>query len=122
MNVISPRKKRHAKLSPEAVALVAGRFRVLGEPLRVRILEELRDGEKNVTELVVATGSTQSNVSKHLRTLQEAGLIGRRQSGNQVFCYIDDPSVFDLCDTVCASVGDRLVRQTRVATELNRRG
>ncbi len=112
--------KRHPKLSPEAVELVAGRFRVLGEPLRVRILQELRDGELNVSELVAATGSTQSNVSKHLRTLQEAGLIGRRQSGNQVYCYIDDPSVFDLCDAVCESVGDRLVRGARLAGELRR--
>ncbi len=121
MNVITARKKRHAKLSPEAVELVAGRFRVLGEPLRVRILQELRDGERNVSELVAATGSTQSNISKHLRTLQEAGLVGRRQSGNQVYCYIDDPSVFDLCDSVCESVGDRLVRDARLANELHRR-
>ena len=114
------RKKRHAKLSPEAVRMVAERFRVLGEPLRVRILEELRDGEKNVTELVAAVGSTQSNISKHLRTLQEAGFIGRRQSGNQVFCYIDDPSVFDLCDTVCTSVGERLAKHARLVNELRR--
>ena len=121
MNVTGARKKRHAKLSPEAVELVAGRFRVLGEPLRVRILQELRDGEMNVSELVAATGATQSNISKHLRTLQEEGLIGRRQSGNQVYCYIDDPSVFDLCDAVCESVGDRLVRDARLASELRRR-
>jgi DNA-binding transcriptional ArsR family regulator len=113
--------KRHAKLSSEAVALVAGRFRVLGEPLRVRILEALRDSEKNVTELVEATGSTQSNISKHLRTLQEAGLVGRRQSGNQVFCYIADPSVFELCDAVCESVGEQLARNARLVTELHRR-
>lgn len=120
MSVMSMKKKRHAKLSPEAIAMVAGRFRVLGEPLRVRILQELRDGEKNVTELVVGVGSTQSNVSKHLRTLQEAGFIGRRQSGNQVFCYIDDPSVFDLCDAVCSAVSDRLAKHARLADELRR--
>src|SRR5678815_3969134 len=94
-------KRKHVQLSPQAVEMVAARFRVLGEPVRVRILEELRDGERNVSELVAAVGSTQPNISKHLRTLQEAGLIGRRQTGNQVFCFIDDPSVFDLCDAVC---------------------
>lgn len=100
--------------------MVAARFRVLGEPVRVRILEELRDGEKNVSELVAAIGSTQPNVSKHLRTLQEAGLVGRRQEGNQVYCSIDDRTVFDLCDAVCTSISERLVRDARLATELHR--
>lgn len=120
MKAISIRRKRHPKLSPEAIALVAARFRVLGEPLRVRILEELRDGEKNVSEIVAATGSTQPNISKHLRTLQEAGLIGRRQDGNQVYCSIEDPMVFDLCDLVCTSLSARLSRGARLATELHR--
>ena len=120
MSVIGIKKKRHAKLSDDAVRMVADRFRVLGEPLRVRILEELRDGEKNVTELVAAVGSTQSNISKHLRTLQEAGFIGRRQSGNQVFCFIDDPSVFELCDAVCTAVSERLEKHARLANELRR--
>ncbi len=114
------RRKRHAKLSPQAIDMVAARFRVLGEPVRVRILEELRDGEKNVSELVAAVGSTQPNVSKHLRTLQEAGLVARRQEGNQVYCHIDDPSVFDLCDAVCTSLSQRLVRDARLAPELHR--
>lgn len=100
--------------------MVAARFRALGEPVRVRILEELRGGEKSVSELVAATGANQPNVSKHLRTLQEAGLIGRRQEGNQVYCFIDDPAVYDLCDVVCTSLSERLVRHARLATELHR--
>ena len=114
-------KRKQVQLSPQAVEMVAARFRVLGEPVRVRILEELRDGERNVSELVAAVGSTQPNISKHLRTLQEAGLIGRRQLGNQVFCFIDDPSVFDLCDAVCTSISERLARHAHLATELHRR-
>jgi DNA-binding transcriptional ArsR family regulator len=100
--------------------MIAGRFRILGEPLRIRLLQELEGGEKSVGELVEAVGSTQPNVSKHLRILQEAGLIGRRQEGNQVYCYVDDPSVFDLCDTVCRTLSDRLAESGRLAGELNR--
>ena len=114
------KKKRHSKLSAEALDLVAARFRALGEPMRVRILEELRDGEKNVSQLVDATGSTQPNVSKHLRILQQAGLVGRRQEGNQVYCFIADHMVVDLCDIVCTSISDRLSRDVRLATELQR--
>jgi DNA-binding transcriptional ArsR family regulator len=114
------RNRRHDPLSPEAIDLVAGRFRILGEPLRIRILQALQGGEKNVSELVEAVGSTQPNVSKHLRILQEAGIVGRRQEGNLVYCYIADESVFDLCDAVCESVGERLTRDATLARELNR--
>lgn len=115
--VVRPRK--HPSLSPEAVDLVANRFRVLGEPIRIRILQELQSGEKNVTQLVEAIGSTQPNISKHLRILQESGLIGRRQAGTAVYCYIADPGVFDLCDAVCASLETRLTEAGRLAAELS---
>ncbi len=114
------RNSRHEPLSPEAIELIAARFRILGEPLRIRILQALQLGEKNVSELVEAVGSTQPNVSKHLRILQEAGIVGRRQEGNLVFCYIADESVLDLCDAVCESVGGRLTRDATLARELNR--
>ncbi len=106
-------------LSQEAIDLVATRFRVLGEPIRIRILQELQGGEKNVTQLVEAIGSTQPNISKHLRILQESGLIGRRQAGTAVYCYIADPSVFELCDAVCASIETRLQRAGKLAAELS---
>jgi len=113
-------KKRHEPLSLAAIDMVAARFRILGEPLRIRIIQELQDGEKNVSELVAAVGSTQPNVSKHLRILQEAGIVGRRQDGNLVYCYITDDSVLHLCDAVCSSVGERLSRDARLAAELTR--
>ncbi|HEX9163164.1 MAG TPA: metalloregulator ArsR/SmtB family transcription factor [Thermoanaerobaculia bacterium] len=111
--------KIHPRLSPAAVDLIAARFRILGEPLRIRILQELQGGEKNVSELVEAVGSTQPNVSKHLRILQDAGIVGRRQDGNLVYCYVADESVLGLCDAVCSSIGDRLTREAKLVTELN---
>src|SRR5579864_2691650 len=98
-------------LSPALIELVAERFRILGEPVRIRLLQELQSGEKNVSELVAAVGSTQPNVSKHLRILQEAGIIGRRQKGNNVFCYLADESVFELCDAVCSSLRQQVASQ-----------
>ena len=120
MRTMGRKGKRHEPLSPQAVEMVASRFRILGEPLRIRLLQELYAGEKNVTELVEAVGSTQPNVSKHLRILQEGGIVGRRQSGNSVFCYIADDSVLDLCDAVCGSISERLADSARLATELGR--
>lgn len=106
--------RKHELLPPEAVELVASRFRILGEPVRIKILQTLQEGEKNVSELVEAVGSTQPNVSKHLRILQDAGIIGRRQEGNSVYCYITDDSVLDLCDAVCGSIRQQTAARAKL--------
>jgi ArsR family transcriptional regulator len=84
--------------------LVARRFALLGEPMRLRLLHALFDGEQPVNALVDRTGGTQANISRHLQTLAEAGLLGRRKDGLQVFYRISDPSIFELCDLVCGSL------------------
>ena len=118
--VVGAAKRRRQPLSAAAIEMIAARFRILGEPLRVRIIQELEAGEKTVSQLVEAVGSTQPNVSKHLRLMQEAGIIGRRQEGNLVYCYVSDESVLHLCEAVCTSLGERLSRDAKVAAELNR--
>jgi DNA-binding transcriptional ArsR family regulator len=120
MKAMAGKKGKHESLSPEAIELVAARFRILGEPIRIRILQALQEGEKNVSELVSAVGSTQPNVSKHLRLLQDAGIVGRRQEGNSVYCFISDDSVLSLCDAVCGSVRDHLTSSAKLADELGR--
>lgn len=111
---------KHQILSAEAVELVANRFRILGEPVRIRVLQALQGGRKNVTELVATVGSTQPNVSKHLRILQDSGIVGREQVGNNVFYFIADESVLDLCDAVCGSISDHLAQGARLAEELGK--
>lgn len=113
-------RKRQPVLSDAAIDMIASRFRTLGEPLRIRIIQELESGERTVSQIVEAVGSTQPNVSKHLRLLQEAGIVGRRQEGNLVYCFVSDDSVLHLCDAVCTSLGERLSRDVKVAAELNR--
>lgn len=87
---------------PDAVLeRVAERFRVLGEPMRIRLLQVLREGEASVSELQEATGASQQNVSQHLGVLLRAGIVGRRKRGNFSLYSIVDPVVFGLCDEVC---------------------
>jgi DNA-binding transcriptional ArsR family regulator len=94
---------------PDAlVEVIARRFRVIGEPMRIRILDELREDEASVHELTKALGASQQNVSKHLQVLLDAGIVGRRKEGNNAIYSITDPSVFALCDEVCGSVRRRL--------------
>jgi DNA-binding transcriptional ArsR family regulator len=94
---------------PDAlVELIARRFRVIGEPMRIRILDHLRDGEASVQELTTVLGASQQNVSKHLQVLLEAGVVGRRKEGVSVIYAIADESVFALCDEVCGSLRRQL--------------
>ena len=94
---------------PEELAeLVARRFRLLAEPMRIRLLDHLRDGEAPVGELAEALATSQQNVSKHLGALAEAGMLGRRKEGNRVYYRIVDASVFALCEQVCGSMHDQL--------------
>ena len=91
-------------LPPALVERVAERFRVLGEPMRIRLLEVLRDGEASVSDLQSAVGASQQNVSQHLGVLARAGVVGRRREGNFVLYSIVDPVVFDLCELVCGGL------------------
>ncbi|GIU94675.1 MAG: transcriptional regulator [Gaiellaceae bacterium] len=95
-------------LAVELVEQIAQRFRVLGEPMRIRILDLLRDGEASVLELTDALGTTQQNVSKHLGVLYSAGIVSRRRDGNRALYAIADESVFELCDTVCGGLRRRV--------------
>ncbi len=90
------------------VDLVAQRFRVLGEPMRIKLLDRLRDGEASVGDLQAALGASQQNLSKHLGILHAAGMVSRAKQGNRVVYAISDPSVFELCDMICGGFRRRV--------------
>src|SRR5437773_4157801 len=92
---VAKREKR--ELSDAALRMIADRFKVLAEPMRLKILHSLWDGELTVTEIMAATGGLQANVSKHLGLLQQAGLVQRRKDGLNVYYQIADETVFELC-------------------------
>ncbi len=91
-------------MNDRMIESVAQRFRVLGEPQRLRILQGLEAGPKTVSEVVDLVGASQPNVSRHLQALYEAGLVERKRDGNNAVYSIADPLVFRLCDLVCRSV------------------
>lgn len=99
------------RLSGAALGMVAERFKALSEPMRLRLLYALMDGEKSVSELVRETGSVQANVSKHLSVLLDAGVLSRRKQGTSAYYRIADESIFELCDLVCGSIHDRLAAE-----------
>lgn len=90
------------------VELMAQRFRVLGEPMRIKLLDHLRDGEASVGELQEALGASQQNVSKHLGVLLAAGMVSRSKHGNLACYAITDERVFELCELVCGGLRRQL--------------
>src|ERR1700689_3376785 len=106
-----PRPQPRPKLTQEALELVAARFRAMGEPLRLRMLQQLESDELSVSTLADSVESTQPNVSKHLKILQDAGLVKRRQQGTTVYYSIADEMVLELCEMICARLHDRLEAQ-----------
>ncbi len=90
------------------VELIAERFRVLGEPMRIRLLDALREGPATVRELEQATDASQQNVSKHLGVLLRSGLVSRRKDGNFSLYAIADEGVFELCEQVCGGIRRQL--------------
>ena len=103
-----------SKLDDRALQYVAKYFKALAEPMRLKVLNALQDGEKNVSQLTEMSESTQANVSKHLSLLSDYGLVKRESRGNCVFYSIADPSVYELCELVCGQIGNRLALEAEI--------
>ena len=102
-------------LPPQLLEHVAERFRVLGDATRLAILRTLmEEGERNVGELVERLGTTQANVSKHLRILLGEGVVARRAAGTAAYYSIADPSIAHLCDRVCNRLREHKAEEARI--------
>jgi len=95
-------------LGDDLVELIAGRFRALSEPTRIKLLDRLRAGEATVLELSRLLDTTPQNVSKHLGLLHREGIVARRKQGNFVAYRIADEGVFTLCEAVCGGLRQRI--------------
>lgn len=95
-------------LSDEVVDLIAARFAVLAEPMRIKVLDHLRvAGEASVQEVATAVRANYANVSRHLNVLQRAAVVERRKAGTKTIYRIADPAVFRLCEEVCGGLEER---------------
>ena len=88
----------------EVFELAAEVFRVMSAPMRLKIISSLCQAEKNVSELLSEIETTQPNMSQHLSTLYQAGVLGKRREGVQIFYRIIDERVANLCRTVCTQI------------------
>lgn len=102
---------KNAPQSDAAFEAIAQRFKVLGEPTRLRLLHLIRQKERTVSELADSLEMSQPNVSKHLALLKNEGVIAPRRDGTRVYYHIEAAYVFALCDIVCEGIEADMARQ-----------
>jgi DNA-binding transcriptional ArsR family regulator len=103
------------RLAAPLVDLVAQRLRVVGEPMRIRLLERLRDGDASVNELAAELDAPRQNVSKHLDKLHRLHIVERRKAGNHVVYHLADPSALELVDLATTGVSAQLATMAALA-------
>ena len=84
--------------------MAAETFRVMSAPMRLKIINCLCNGEKNVGQLLEEIDTTQPNMSQHLNTLFKAKILGRRRDGVQIYYRIVNERVVTLCRAVCTQI------------------
>ena len=93
-------------------------FKALAHPVRIKILENLRDAEKSVTELQAILGIDQSGVSQQLSVLRAKGLIVARKNGTSVYYSAKDPLLFQLLDVARAIFNNQLIDTKDMLSQL----
>jgi len=102
----------------QVFAVVARYFGVLSEPTRLRILHTICQEERSVTQIVGATGATQTNVSRHLALMHAAGVVSRRRAGNAVYYRVADADFVEICRTVCIRIAGQIDEQKPLKQDL----
>src|ERR1039458_10143144 len=99
-------KKNQRALTADELERGAGRFKMLGEPIRLKIFQAVGRGPRSVNDIVAAAGSTQANVSKHLALLAAAGILQREKNGQCVYYGVKDQLAIKMCELVRAQLAD----------------
>lgn len=105
MNKLASRKNSSSLTESDQVFESASElFRAMSAPMRLKIISSLCNGEKNVSQLLGEIDTTQPNMSQHLNTLYQSGIIGKRRDGVQIFYRIVNDRVVTLCRAVCTQI------------------
>ena len=100
--------KWHFNMPDEMLEAVSNRFKLLSEPMRLKILRTLCDGERTVQEIVKEVSASQANISKHLALMHDNGVVNRRKEGLKCYYRISDDSIVYACYLISKSVVENL--------------
>lgn len=103
---------------PELAQFKAEFFKALAHPLRIKILDTLRNGECGVNELCARVGAEQSTLSQQLALLRARNIVSARKTGNNVFYSVKDPAVFHLLDVARDIFNNQLIDFTDLLSQL----
>lgn len=84
-------------------------FKALAHPVRIRLIEVLRDGEKSVGELKDLLGLEPANVSQQLAVLRAKNIVSTRREGTTVYYSVKDPTLFELLDVARQIFNNHLI-------------
>ncbi len=101
-------KTWHLNMPDEMLEAISNRFKLLSEPMRLKILRALCEQERTVNEIVIEVNASQANISKHLALMLDNGVVKRRKDGLKCFYRISDESVIYSCYLSSKSVVDNL--------------
>ena len=93
---------------------------ILAHPTRLAMIEALRDGERTVSELVRAVGTTAGNLSQHLGAMRQAGVVDSRRDGRYAFYRISDARILTAFRLMREVLLGRLARDARMAARVTR--
>lgn len=115
--VDAPAAARSEELD-EVFGAVARYFGLLSEPTRLKILHAVCHDERSVSAIVGETGATQTNVSRHLSLMLQAGAVSRRREGSTVYYRVADPDFVEICRSVCIRIAGRIEDQKPLRKDL----
>ncbi len=105
-------------MEERAIHLKSEVLKALAQPTRLKILELLRNGERCICEIVPAINGEQSNISRHISTMQKSHLITTRKDGVKVMVKVRDPRIFEILDTVGLFLKTQMQEQSRLMRAL----
>jgi DNA-binding transcriptional ArsR family regulator len=115
-----PTRTRAPAGPPQSIHRVKAEFfRLLGHPVRVRVLELLRQGERSVGELQVALDMESSGTSQHLSAMRRAGLLVARRQGTSVYYRVRDPRIFQMLEIARQILTSQLEETRALLDDLN---
>ncbi|MBC7708644.1 MAG: winged helix-turn-helix transcriptional regulator [Rhizobacter sp.] len=97
---------------------VARYFSLLSDASRLKVIHAVCNTEQSVTDVMTATGLSQSAVSRHLTHLHLSGVASRRKAGAQALYVISDTTLTEICRTACVSLMARESDELAVASTL----
>jgi ArsR family transcriptional regulator len=95
--------------------------KTLSNPIRLMILNFLRDGEKSVGELAGLVGARQANISQHLAILRQRGIVTTRKQGTSIYYRVSNPKIIRACDLIREVLFEQLSKAKEITEKCARR-